>query len=118
MTEADLRHLADTSAPISDDERVQAAAEIRHLRALHAPALDWPVVYLLVSMGLISIAKMTDGNGKSAETISRWGRWAQAIAPFQPSSSDSAETIRMIDSVLDALSARAALASRSQSVSE
>lgn len=34
MTEADLRHLEDTSAPISDGERAQAAAEIRRLQAL------------------------------------------------------------------------------------
>ncbi len=34
MTEADLRHLEDTSAPISDAERAQAAAEIRRLRML------------------------------------------------------------------------------------
>ena len=34
MTEADLRHLEDTSAPISDGERAQAAAEIRRLREL------------------------------------------------------------------------------------
>lgn len=34
MTDADLRHLEDTSAPISDQERIQAAAEIRRLRGL------------------------------------------------------------------------------------
>lgn len=34
MTEADLRHLEDSSAPISDGERIQAAAEIRRLKAL------------------------------------------------------------------------------------
>lgn len=34
MTEADLLHLQDTSAPISDEERLQAAAEITRLRAL------------------------------------------------------------------------------------
>lgn len=33
MTEADLRHLADDSAPISDEERRQAAAEILRLQA-------------------------------------------------------------------------------------
>lgn len=34
MTEADLRHLEDTSAPISDEERAQAAAEIRRCHGL------------------------------------------------------------------------------------
>lgn len=33
MTEADLRHLEDVNAPIDDDERRQAAAEIRRLQA-------------------------------------------------------------------------------------
>lgn len=32
MTAADLRHLADTSAPISDEERLQAVGEITALR--------------------------------------------------------------------------------------
>lgn len=40
MTEADLRHLEDTSSPISDEERTQAAAEIRRLRALINAAED------------------------------------------------------------------------------
>jgi hypothetical protein len=34
MTEADLQHLRNTSAPISDEERLQAATEITRLRAL------------------------------------------------------------------------------------
>lgn len=32
MTAADIRHLADTSAPLSDEERLQAAGEICMLR--------------------------------------------------------------------------------------
>lgn len=34
MTESDLRHLEDDSAPISDEERRAAAAEIRRLRGV------------------------------------------------------------------------------------
>jgi hypothetical protein len=34
MTDADLLHLQNTSAPISDEERLQAAAEITRLRGL------------------------------------------------------------------------------------
>ncbi|WP_454908415.1 hypothetical protein [Variovorax gossypii] len=34
MTDADLQHLQDTTAPICDEERQQAAAEIIRLRAL------------------------------------------------------------------------------------
>lgn len=39
MTEEDIKHLEDDSAPISDEERVQTAAYIRHLQKLHAATM-------------------------------------------------------------------------------